>query len=271
MLLFALIASSCSNGNTKQEESNADSTVVVETLENNEVNQMMDLINSVSACLDSVQVQEKIIFSQLEGTQKEKLMTQLASFKDLLARKQAQIDELTAKNKSLSSSTKTTIKNLQSMIEYLNDQLADKCARIEQMEELMQKKDVKIDELRYNVSTLTSESEYLKDQNYEQDKELNSRYYCVASKDELKQKGLLKGGFMKKTKVDNNNVDKSLFKRVDGRYFKSLQIESKNPKILTGNPEASYTLVKNDDGTTTLNIIDEEKFWAVSNFLIIQQ
>ena len=49
------------------------------------------------------------------------------------------------------------------MVEYLNAQLAEKTARIAELEELVQTKDVKIDELRYNVKELTNESDYLKE------------------------------------------------------------------------------------------------------------
>lgn len=253
----------------------ADSTAVVsETLEDSEVAEMSTLINSVSACLDSIQVQENMIFNHKEGTtDREHMLAQLRAFKDLLARKQQLINELTAKNNKHAKDakeTKKTVANLQKMVEYLNAQLAEKSKRIAELEELVQNKDVQIDELRYNVTTLTQESDYLKEQNYQQDKELSSRYYCVGTKKELSEKGLLKGGFLKKKKVDNSSLDKSLFKRVDVRYFKTLKLQSKKPKLVSGNPEGSYTITKNDDGTSTLTITDAEKFWNASQYLIIE-
>lgn len=253
----------------------ADSTAVVsETLEDSEVAEMSTLINSVSACLDSIQVQENMIFNHKEGTtDREHMLAQLRAFKDLLARKQQLINELTAKNNKQAKDakeTKKTVANLQKMVEYLNAQLAEKSKRIAELEELVQNKDVQIDELRYNVTTLTQESDYLKEQNYQQDKELSSRYYCVGTKKELSEKGLLKGGFLKKKKVDNSSLDKSLFKRVDVRYFKTLKLQSKKPKLVSGNPEGSYTITKNDDGTSTLTITDAEKFWNASQYLIIE-
>lgn len=156
------------------------------------------------------------------------------------------------------------------MVEYLNAQLAEKTARIAELEELVQTKDVKIDELRYNVKELTNESDYLKEQNYQQDKELNKRYYCVGSKKELSEKGLLKGGFLKKKKVNSAAIDKSLFKVVDVRSFKTLKLQSKKPKLVSGNPQGSYTIEKNGDGTSTLTVVDAEKFWNASVFLIIE-
>lgn len=277
--LLASLALLCAcNGNGKADGNSAannDSiaTAVNETLNNNEVDDMVQLINSVSVCLDSIQTQEKIVFNapNEKGANKQKILSQLHAFKALLVRKQQQINELTAKSNQQNSNAKKTIANLQKMVEYLNAQLAEKTARIEKMEELLQKKDVKIDELRYNVNQLTNESDYLKDQNYQQDKELNARYYCMGTKSELSEKGLLKkGGFLKKKKVDNAALDKSLFKQVDGRYFKTLKIDAKKPKIMTGNPTDSYTFTANGDGTTTLTITNAEKFWNASTYLIIE-
>lgn len=263
---------SCSNNKNAQSADGSDSTAVVsEQLEDQEVAEMSEFINSVSACLDSVQVQENMIFNHPEGTtDKQHMLAQLRAFKELLARKQQQISDLTAKNKAQDKKSKQTIANLQKMVDYLNAQLAEKTARIAELEELVQKKDVKIDELRYNVTMLSEESDYLKEQNYQQDKELNKRYYCVGTKKELSEKGLLKGGFLKKKKVDNAAIDKSLFKAVDVRSFKTLKLQSKKPKLMSGNPEGSYTIEKNDDGTSTLTIVDADKFWNASSFLIIE-
>lgn len=262
---------SCNGGSTDGESALGDSTAVVqETLEQQEVNDMMALINAVSAGLDSIQIQEKMIYSASEeGASKDKILAQLKSFKELLAQKQAQIDALAKKN-AQNESDKQTIKNLQKIVDYLNAQLEEKNTQIAKMQELLQQKDANIDALRYDVNQLTAESDYLKDQNYEQDKQLNTAYYVVGSKKDLKDAGLLTGGFLKKTKVDNEGVDVEKFKKVDIRGFKTLTIDSKSPKLVTGNPESSYTLEKNEDGTSTLTITDAQKFWSVSRYLIIQ-
>lgn len=270
LALMLVVLSSC---NGKQENSTevANIEAQAEKLDTREMNDMMQIINDVSSCLDSIQMQEQIVFRQNEETtDREKIVARLEAFKELLARKQKQINETIKANESVNKSSKKTIQNLQKMIEYLNQQLTEKTKQIEKLEELCQNKDMKIDALRYSVNELANESEYLKEQNYQQDKEINACYYCVASKSELKEKGLLKGGFLKKKKVDNENIDKSLFQQVDNRGFKSLVIKSSSPKIITGNPENSYTITKNEDGTSTLIITNPEKFWNVSKYLIIQ-
>lgn len=101
------------------------------------------------------------------------------------------------------------------------------------------------------------------------DEIVNERYLKIASKAELRKEGLLTGGFLKKSKIDFSKIDKQQFRTIDIRYFTELEIDSKNPKILTDVPTDSYTLEKKDN-KTILRITDPVRFWGLSNFLIIQ-
>lgn len=244
----------------------SDSVLVDAPLETEEVDQMLDIVNAVAACLDSIQIQEQMIFNMPEGTPKDQVVARLNAFKDLLARKQQQINKLTSTNKS----NKVALANFQKMVDYLNKQLEEKSGQIAKLEEAVQTKDAKISELRYDVNELTAESEYLKDQNYEQDKQLNQAFYIVADKKELKELGLLEGGGLSKKRANYANIDQSKFKKVDVRGFEKLVLDSKKPKLITEKPESSYTLTDNGDGTTTLQITDAKAFWAASPYLIIQ-
>lgn len=267
-----LMVVSCNKNSSVAESDQADTSAVVnETLETAEVDAMASIINEVSASLDSIEKQENMIYKAAEGeTNKERILKQLSSFKQLLAEKQSRINDLSKKNAVLSESSKKTIQNLQKMVDFLEKQLEAKTQQIAKMEELLNAKDAKISEFRYNINELSKESDYLKDQNYEQDKKLNTIYYVVATKSELKNSGLLKGGFLSKKKVDNDQIDNSKFKKADKRYLTKIEIPSVAVKILSNNPTSSYILKKNEDKTATLEITDAEKFWSVSPYLIIQ-
>ena len=121
-LLFvaAVLFTACNNGANKSGELSAltDSTIIDEPLVNEEVNQMVDIVNSVAACLDSIQLQENMIFRADESTPKEQIMMRLQAFKDLLSRKQAQINQLSGQNKS----NKLAMSNLQKMVDFLQQQ-----------------------------------------------------------------------------------------------------------------------------------------------------
>ena len=132
-----------------------------------------------------------------------------------------------------------------------------------------------VDGLRYRFSmeALERENAQLKAKERLKTKEPDSFtgvYYIIADKETLKEKGLLKTSLFSK-KLNNNNITKDLFAEADSKELKTLTINSTSPKVLSQNPEGSYTLTKNEDGTTTLVITDAEKFWNVSRYLIIQE
>jgi chromosome segregation ATPase len=268
--VIAVLLCACNNGDNKSTEFSAltDTTIVDEPLVNEEVSQMVEIVNSVASCLDSIQIQEDMIFKFDENTPKERILIRLKAFKELLSRKQAQIDKISGLNKS----NKLAMANLQKMVDFLQQQLTEKSEQIAKLEDAIENKDMEISELYNEINSLQQESNNLKDQNIEQDMQMNEVYYIIADKDELKELGLTKGGgIFSKKKADYTNIDKSKFTKKDMRIVEKLVIDSKNPKILTEKPTASYTLTKNEDGTTTLEIKDAKSFWSVSPFLIIQK
>ena len=255
------------NKQTQYSAPYAEEGAVQEVLEQQDVDKMVTLINEVSSCLDSIQIQEKMIFENKEGvTDNEKILIQVRSLKDLLARKQAQINALNGK---FSDSEKESAQNLQKMVDFINDQLTEKTEKMGMLEEALQNKDTKIDELRYGITQLRKETEYLKEQNYQQDRQLNAVYYVVGTKKELKNMGLLKSTASKK--ILTENLDKSKFKRADKRGLKTIPLNKKKAIILTNNPASSYTITTGADGKSVLTITDKEKCWGASPYLIIQE
>ena len=265
--LFSITMLFSCNKQTQYSAPYAEEGAVQEVLEQQDVDKMVTLINEVSSCLDSIQIQEKMIFENKEGvTDNEKILIQVRSLKDLLARKQAQINALNGK---FSDSEKESAQNLQKMVDFINNQLTEKTEKMGMLEEALQNKDTKIDELRYGITQLRKETEYLKEQNYQQDRQLNAVYYVVGTKKELKNMGLLKSTASKK--ILTENLDKSKFKRADKRGLKTIPLNKKKAIILTNNPASSYTITTGADGKSVLTITDKEKFWGASPYLIIQE
>ena len=96
-------------------------------------------------------------------------------------------------------------------------------------------------------------------------------YYVIGTKKELSANGLLTGGgLFAKKKVDYSAVAKSKFKQGDKRNISSINIEGRNPKILSGVPVGSYSIQQNSNTSYTLKIIDADKFWSISKFLIVE-
>ncbi len=268
VVVMAVLFSACNNQkNSNELQEKVDSLATVEQLEKQEVENMVQVINAISSAMDSIQMQEKMIFNMKEGTPKEQVLTKIKAFQELLAQKQAEIDKLTVNNKE----NKNVLANLTKLVENLKEEVNAKAAQIEKLRKLVEVKDANISSLKSDLRQVTEIAEDLQDQNYVQEQKLNTVYYIVGTKSELKEKGMLKGGFLSKKKADYANLDKAKFNETDMRAFTKLVIESKNPKIITEKPASSYTLTKNADGTSTLQITDAQAFWGTSPFLIIQK
>lgn len=257
------------------------------------ISQLTASIDEISANLDSISTREAMLCRITEhADKKSKIILQIKGLGNLLTEKQNQIDKLLServKKVDASAVSNPTIDNLYKMIEFLSSQLKEKGYRANQLEQVANRKDVTVDQLKYivmnqansvdamryrfNMATLEKEYALLKakeNQRIKEEKELNKVYYIIANKETLKEKGLLKVSFFSK-KVNNNNVVKELFTEANSKDLKTLNINSSSPKLLSQNPEGSYTLTENEDGTTTLTITNTDKFWNVSRYLIIQE
>ena len=257
------------------------------------ISQLTASIDEISANLDSISTREAMLCRITEhADKKSKIILQIKGLGNLLTEKQNQIDKLLServKKVDASAVSNPTIDNLYKMIEFLSSQLKEKGYRVNQLEQVANRKDVTVDQLKYivmnqansvdamryrfNMATLEKEYALLntkENQRIKEEKELNKVYYIIANKETLKEKGLLKVSFFSK-KVNNNNVVKELFTEANSKDLKTLNINSSSPKLLSQNPEGSYTLTENEDGTTTLTITNTDKFWNVSRYLIIQE
>ena len=266
LMLTALAA--CDNiSNLTSRMLGVDQELLDATIPPEEAEQMSLMLQSVALSLDSIQEQEFLLNQFDDSTPKEVILAQLETYKEMLDRKKVEIDNLTAD----SISDKGAIADLKRVMEFLSLQLEEKSANIAKFEEAVKKRGAKIAELRGAVDVLTVESDNLKAKNDEQEKRLNQVFYIVGTKNELKNLGLLSGNALSKKRANYSNINNSQFHEVDARSFSTLVIDSKSPKLLTEKPASSYTMTKNNDGTTTLKITNSEEFWETSPYLIVMQ
>lgn len=266
LMLTALAA--CDNiSNLTSRMLGVDQELLDATIPPEEAEQMSLMLQSVALSLDSIQEQEFLLNQFDDSTPKEVILAQLETYKEMLDRKKVEIDNLTAD----SISDKGAIADLKRVMEFLSLQLKEKSADIAKFEEAVKKREAKIAELRGAVDVLTVESDNLKAKNDEQEKRLNQVFYIVGTKNELKNLGLLSGNALSKKRANYSNINNSQFHEVDARSFSTLVIDSKSPKLLTEKPASSYTMTKNNDGTTTLKITNSEEFWETSPYLIVMQ
>jgi len=265
---------SCGN-KSAETQSQVDSLKAALEQRNADYQQLDEFLTIVSSGLDSIARQETDIYNMGKESptiSREQIKEDLSRFQQTLKLQRERIAQLERKlnassgegqkMKSIIASLKLQLTEKESQIAELQSQLNDKNFTIQ---DLSQRMGVMSKRITAQEEVITSQNEMMQ----QQDDIINEGFYKIATKSELKDAGLLTGGFLKKNKIDYNNVNKSQFRSIDIRQFTELSIPSKTPKILTQVPEDSYVLETNGN-KSVLRIIDINKFWSVSKFLIIQ-
>lgn len=253
----------------------------LESVDSNHQKEFMDLssfIETLSDGLDSIAIQENSLFYTNKGKERtivdrKQLRKNLEMFQQTLSNQRLRIAQLTDSLRQKG----TDVSKLNRLIDYLNQQLDSKDKLIQTLRADLEKKNVSIGQLNDMVNNLTEDNtkltqeiEMRKEAMNAQNDAINLAFLKMGTKKELKDAGLLTGGFMKKKRVNYENLPKDKFMQVDIRLLTELPISSSKPKILSPMPESSYRLVKEGKDRTILRIIDPTSFWSVSNYLIIQ-
>lgn len=274
-LTLILAGFSVSCGNTNGEVSKQDSL----TIENQRLNEFLDIL---AYTMDSINGQERYLYTNKDGmpiTNKEQIRNNIRIFKYNLEEQQKRIAEL-EKQLEEAKDNKVMVQKLRGIIKTLQSQLEEKNQLITQLQEELEQKNFNIAKLQTHVQTLSSRVDKLVDEAEEATSNLETAktelaqatigYIIMGTKKELSSAGVLKGGFLKKKKVDNENLDISKFKSVDTRSLSTLDIPGSDAKVMSAQPSSSYRITENKETRTSqLTIVNSSQFWEASRYLII--
>ena len=257
-----------------------DSLKIENTKATSEMNEILSTLNDVEADIQSIRDAENYLnLQQQTGGEFSK------SNREQIKQNMQLISETLKKNKETISQLEDKLKKsgiqsaaLRKTISRLSSELDQKATMIVALQEDLAKKNVRIQELDEMVSSLNEDVENLattaaaqSEKLNEQDKALNTAYYCFGTAKELKdQKILSGGGLFSKSKVLQSGFNKDYFISVDVREVKEIPLFAAKAKLKSNHPEGSYEVVKDEDGNLTLNITDPKTFWSLGKYLVIE-
>lgn len=255
--------------------SERDSIMEVNLRQKQELTELNGYVCMIADGLDSIALKEGMIRTGgKEGIllSKSELKQELADLGALISRQRLRISSLEDSLKARGGGAK----NLQTIVDYLSQQLEMKSKTIEQLRSDLNRKNANISHLRSQVSALNDEVGKLEKAAQTQAKALvaqsdamNEGYVKVGSRSQLRALGQLRGGgLFSKNKLQTNNINADKFAKIDIRQFHEVTISSRNPKLLTSHPANSYKFVPNGKNTI-MEITDVNAFWSISNYLII--
>lgn len=274
-IVTSIIFCSC-GGNDTNVQSEIDSLRIELAQKTAELEMANDFVDLYNTNIDSVLKSENLVMTSIESPAitKQKIKSNIDAYNEVINRQKKRISEL---EELLKTSDSNSAKNIKEAIAKMQKELDRKNAEIAELRRQLDNKNVSIAKLEKNIEGLKDDIDALNEENKMQEEALikqtellNDAYYIIGSSKELKSKGVLSGGFLKKSKVNANELDKSIFTKIDMRKEKTFNIPSKDPKVMSQMPSNSYTITKQDDGTSVLTITDVERFWSQTIYLIVK-
>ena len=237
--------------------------------------QLLGLVNEISENMEQIKQLENILSVQGSSEtpgQREQIRADIAAIQATLQQRRERLDEL---ERRLNASNLTT-RNLQNTISSLRSQLDSQTAEIGTLRANLGEAraridtlDATVDSLHTTVTTVSAERDSTLQANTQLTDELNTCYYAIGTKQELKDNNIIETGFLRRTKLMEGNFDQNFCTRADKRRLPSIDLNSDKAKVLTNQPADSYTIISSN-GHKVLQITNPAKFWSLSNYLVIQ-
>ena len=272
--IIALVAlmTSCTGGPNKSELiSENDSLRNVLAARDAALDEMILTINTVENGFKFInEAQGRIkLDNGLEQSKVESVKSDLRFINETLEKNRKRIAELEVNLRS----NNIYSKQLKTMVEKLKKELTQKNEQIVLLQKELNKKNVKINELdntvqelNINVNELNAAKKKNEKTINEQDAKINSVWYAIGTKSELKEMKILDGSKV----LQDENANMSYFTKADKRKLTTIETHESSAKMLTSHPKDSYSFVRDSNKKYILTIINPEKFWSISKYLVIQ-
>lgn len=252
----------------------------LENLRNtSEMNEVLSILEEIQEGFDTIRDAENYLNIQqndgeLSQTRREKIRTNMQLISETLQKNK---EQLAALNTQVEQG-KITSTSLKKTIERMTVELNEKTVMITNLQEELSKKNVRIQELDDAVKNLSEDVENLSikstaqsDKIVEQEKALNTAYYCYGTAKELKEQNILTGGgLFSKSKALQDDFNQDYFMQIDIRKVTEIPLYAPKAKLRSNHPDNSYRFDKDVDGNQILKITDIANFWSLGKYLVIE-
>ena len=272
--VVALLASCVSRQVAVEAESRSDSLELVVSAKDSLINAVFADINAISENLALIKSRENLITvaGESEGGRRpvEEIDNDIKAIDRLLRENRAKIESLQRSAAQLRKAN-LRIDGLEKMIADMNRQLAEKKAEVEQLRESLVRMGDEVKSLTEEVAVRSAEVENLSGEKVELQNQLNTVYYIVGAKKELRDAQIInKQGFIGRTLTVGRNSNFDSFTMTDSRLLSEVPVGQKKATLVTSHPEGSYELVTDANKVVEkLIITDPVRFWESSKILII--
>jgi len=273
VLLFA----ACNRAEVEKGAHENDSLLAIVNERNAVIGEFISTVNELESNLDSVAVRQHVITVNAESKgefrqdQKTRINNEITAINKLMEENREKISDLTKKLRN----SKHKNADLEKMIVTMNNQLTQKNTELAELNVKLINLNVEVTRLQTTVAELANDNSVKAQVIAEDTKSMHTAYYVVGKSNELKDAKIIdrKGGLLGigRTSLLSGDFDNSRFTRIDYTQMNNIPVNSEM-KMITSHPSDSYKLekdVKNKDITRTIVILNPEKFWSASKYLVV--
>lgn len=281
--IVALMATSCNQAKIKQLEQENASLKWESQLKDTNMQLLVNTMVGIQTNLNTIKEHESELNQTISANAEagEDLETRINndinSIYQLLLDNKEKVKKLQVALSKANRDNKAAQESAQKLIESLQAQIDEQNEQITKLKQMLEEKDIEIGFLNNAIINLSTSVDSLASVNastteklQETTESLETAYYIIASKSDLKAKGIISSdGLFSKKKIMAGDYDSETFTKVNIRNIDEIEILSGKAKVLTNHPESAYAIEENGDALR-LVIKDKEAFWSVSKYLVIQ-
>lgn len=282
LFVIIMVFASCGQGKKAEVDrlkAENDSLQHAKIMLEQEVNDYFSTLNEVQQNIEKIKSAQNVLSVKplSENTPEDvrnKVTEDMAYINEMIRTNKQELEDLRTKLKR--SSFK--LDDVERTLAQLTKQLNEESAKVARLQTTIMKKDsvitklgTAVDSLGKNVEELASQNEEKQGVIKEQDQAINSAWYAIGSRKELRDNKIVTSdGIFSAQKVLQADFNKNYFVKVDARNTRSIPLYSTSKaRILTNHTKTSYTLEKENENYV-LVITNPAEFWSVSKYLVVE-
>ena len=278
-LMAATLLSSCADNKDREEKEQAQALAAASQEQLAEAvqdrDQLLGLVNDISADMSEIKRLENILTvsgGSETPNQQDQIRADIAALQQTLQERRTRLEELEKKLKNsdlTNSKLKQTITNLRAQIDSQASEIEQLKTSLNEANTRIGELNTAVDSLNTTVANVTNAKNEAEQKSEDLANELNTCYYAIGSKSELKSHNIIETGFLRKSKLMKGQFDQKFFATADKRSLSSISLHSKKAEVLTNHPADSYEIETRGE-QKVLVIKNAAKFWSLSNFLVVK-
>lgn len=238
------------------------------------IEDIVSSINNVYGDLETARAKEKQLLKETQSPEQTRMLTS-AEVRQQVLHRISDISSVLAENRKRIVGLETKLRSSRKQFEGLNAMVASLKQSLQEREQNIAQLESNLKDLTAKVEEKTKEVADKEATIHNQQTQMNTAYYIVGTRKELEEKGIIhkEGGFLwgllGSTTVLASGFEPTYFKPVDKTSSVNLPVDGTIDEIIPRRNPDFYQTEPDANNSTTLRIVDPQKFWQDKYLVII--